>query len=303
MDDDTHNFYFMINPYFPTPKMMDRVSKNLPHLIRYYPSNQKIISGKIKKIEKTNLPLIAVNGSCEAIRIMLRQNCKKKLVMVPNFNEWEITDHIPIAYNASTREIMDSIQKNEIEMVCISNPNNPTGFFREDIQKLVDTFPRVKFAIDISFIDFVNKTIPPYPKGNNVILIKSLGKNYGICGLRLGYIASEDETYIKSLLPSIPIWNINSITEFLLDLILENADAYESSRKKIIQGTHKMIEILKEFPFLQVFPSKANFVMIHTMRELNFNIKNCANKTGLDQHYYRVAYNKNYKDLRNLISQ
>ncbi len=114
MDDDTHNFYFMINPYFPTPGMMARVSKNLPHLIRYYPSNQKVIAEKIKKIEKTNLPLIAVNGSCEAIRIMLRQNRKKKLVMVPNFNEWEITDHIPIAYNASTRDIMYSIHKNEI---------------------------------------------------------------------------------------------------------------------------------------------------------------------------------------------
>lgn len=302
MSDDTHNFYFMINPYFPLPGMMSKISENLSHLIRYYPSSQEVIAEKIKKIEKIDLPLIAVNGSCEAIRVMLQHDCGKKLVTVPNFNEWEIQDHIPISYDATTREIMDSIEKNNIDLVCICNPNNPTGFYRDDIQTLIDAFPRVKFAIDISFIDFVDKDIPVYPRGKNLILIKSLGKNYGVCGLRIGYIASEDEEYIKNLLSFIPIWNINSITEFLLDLILEELDAYESSRIKIIQGTGRMMEILKSFPFLKVFPTKANFIMIHTMRHLKFNLKNCANKTGLDKHYYRVAYNKNYKDLKNLIS-
>ncbi|MCP4120071.1 MAG: histidinol-phosphate aminotransferase family protein [Desulfobacteraceae bacterium] len=302
MDDDTRNFYFMINPYFPTPGMMARVSENLPHLIRYYPSNQEVIAGKIKQVEKIDLPLIAVNGSCEAIRVLLQHTPGRKLVTVPNFNEWEITEHLPMAYDASTREIMDAIRENHIEMVCICNPNNPTGFYRDDIQALVDAFPKVKFAIDISFIDFVDETIPPFPKGNNVILIKSLGKNYGVCGLRLGYIASADEELIAALAPAIPIWNINSITEFLLDLILENREAYESSRIKIIHGTARMVEILKQFPFLKVFPTKANFAMIHTLKPMEFNLKNCANKTGLDQNYYRVAYNKNYEALNHLIT-
>lgn len=301
MDDDTHNFYFMINPYFPTPGMMKTIGDNLAHLIRYYPSNQKVISEKIKKVENIDLPVIAVNGSCEAIRIMLQQHPGKKLVTVPNFNEWEITDHIPIAHDASTGEIMDAIKQNNIDLVCISNPNNPTGYFRHDLQALVDAFPKVRFAIDISFIDFVSETIPDYPKGKNVVLIKSLGKNYGICGVRLGYIATEDENYIKNLLPLIPIWNINSITEFLLDLIWDHMEDYEASRIKIIHGTREMTEILKQFPSLKVFPSQANFVMIHSKKELKFNLKNCANKTGLDRHYYRVAYNKNYKDLKELI--
>ncbi len=302
MDDDTHNFYFMINPYFPSPGMMTKISENLPHLIRYYPSNQEVIAGKIKNVEKIDLPLLAVNGSCEAIRILLQQTPGRKLVTVPNFNEWEITEHLPIAYDATTQEIMDAIEKNHIDLVCICNPNNPTGFYRDDIQALVDAFPKVKFAIDISFIDFVDETIPACPKGKNVILIKSLGKNYGICGLRLGYIASEDEAFIETLAPFIPIWNINSITEYLLDLILENAEAYDSSRIKIIQGTARMIALLEQFEFLKVFPSKANFAMIHTLKPLKFNLKNCANKTGLDQHYYRVAYNNNYEALRDLIT-
>lgn len=301
MKEDIHNFYFMINPYFPTKEMIRQVKKNLPHLIRYYPSSQEMIAEKIKQLEPVDMPLIAVNGSSEAIRVLLLHFQGRVLVTVPNFNEWEIADHHPIAYNASTSEIMASIRENRIDLVCISNPNNPTGYFREDIALLAESFPHVRFVIDISFIDFAGETIPAYPKGKNIILVKSLGKNYGVCGLRLGFIASEDEAYLGGLRHFLPIWNINSIAEFFLDLIFENRTAYEASRKKIIRGTARMAKILEEFDFIQVFPTRANFVMIRTVNELKFNVKNCAGKTGLDRQYYRVAYNRHYKALRHLI--
>ena len=303
LTDDTDNFYFMINPYFPTPGMMARVRADLDHLIRYYPSNQRTIAEKIRQIDAVDLPLIAANGSCEAIRILLRRHRGKKLVLVPNFNEWEITDHIPIPHDASTERIAAAIEAGNIDMVCICNPNNPTGFFRTDIQDLADAFPGVRFAVDISFIDFAGETIPAYPAGKNVILVKSLGKNFGICGTRLGYIACEDHSLLDLLEPEFPIWNINSVTECLLDLIRDHAGEYEDSRLRIIRGTRKMAALLAEFPFLRVFPGRANFVMIQTRELLDFNVKNCANKTGLDRTYYRVAYNRNYKILRELIKR
>ena len=112
MADGSSDFYFMINPYFPTPEMIEELSKNLFHLVRYYPSNQKVISQKIKKLENINLPLIGVNGSCEAIRIFLQNYSQKALVTIPNFNEWEITDHVQISYKATIEEIRETIRKN-----------------------------------------------------------------------------------------------------------------------------------------------------------------------------------------------
>lgn len=301
MDKGEDNFYFMINPYFPTKKMFKGLNKNLPHLIRYYPSDQKTIAEKIKKLENLDLPLIAVNGSCEAIRIFLQHCSKKALVTIPNFNEWEITDHINIPYNASAEEIRKAIKEHQVDAVCFCNPNNPTGYYREDIEPLAQEFPHVNFAVDISFLDFVDFKIPELPKGKNIILVKSLGKNYGICGIRLGYLASENEQLIKDLLPKFPIWNINSVAEFLIDLIIQNKEAYESSRLRIIKGTKKMYKLLKSFDFLEVYPTKANFVMVKSRKKLDFNVKCCDNKTGLDGTYYRFAYNKNYKKLKELL--
>lgn len=301
MDDDSNNFYFMINPYFPTQEMFTELGSNLPHLIKYYASNQKVISEKIKRLENINLPLIAVNGSCEAIRVFMQNYAKKALVTVPNFNEWEITEHIPIAYNASTDEIRKAIREQEVDTVCFCNPNNPTGYYREDIEQLAAEFPQVKFAVDISFIDFVDKKIPDYPHGKNIVLVKSLGKNYGICGIRLGYIASEDEELIKNMIQKFPIWNINSVAEFLLDMIIKHKDEYEKSRLKIIEGTKKMSKLLKTIPFLKVYSTKGNYVMVRSEKPLNFNVKCCDNKTGLDASYYRFAFNSNYQQLAELL--
>jgi len=302
LQDDSDNFYFMINPYFPTKKMLRELSKNLPHLVRYYSSYQKVIADKIKKLENIDLPLVAVNGSCEAIKIFLQNFSKNALVTVPNFNEWEISNHINIPYNASTEEIRNALKNNlEIDTACFCNPNNPTGYYREDLQTLAQEFPQVRFAIDVSFIDFVANEIPPLPTGKNIILVKSLGKNYGICGLRLGYIASEDEQLISEINKRTPIWNINSINEFMIDRIIENKTDYEKSRRKIIAGTKKMAKLLKTFDFLEVYPTKANFILVKSQKPLTFNVKNCGNKSGIDNTHYRFAYNKNYQKLKELL--
>lgn len=301
MENDENNFYFMINPFFPTDAMMKTVGRHLPHLIRYYPSGAAEIAGKIRAVEKINRPLIPVNGSCEAIRVLLFNHPGKKLVLVPNFNEWEIRSHHRLPHDAPTPSISETIEKEGIELVCICNPNNPTGFFRTDIQDLADAHPKVQFAVDISFIDFVHESIPARPKGPNVILVKSLGKNYGMCGLRLGYMACESRAFIQHLRPFFPIWNINSITEFMLDLIQDETDAYEDSRIRIIRGTREMQALLETLPTLTVYPTRANFVMVRSDEPLQFNVKNCSNKTGLDERYYRVAFNKHFHNLKQLI--
>lgn len=301
MDDDQDNYYFMINPYFPTQEMFAEIAANLPHLIRYYSSNQKTISEKIKKLENISRPLIAVNGSCEAIRIFLQHFTKKVLVTVPNFNEWEIVDHIKIPYNATTEEIRAAIITHQVDTVCFCNPNNPTGYYRDDIQQLAEEFPGVNFAIDISFIDFVDEIIPELPHGRNIILIKSLGKNYGICGIRLGYIASENEQLIQKMIPLVPIWNINAVSEFLIDQIARHKEEYEQSRLKILEGTRQMYQLLKSIPGLEVYPTKANFIFVKSDRTFNFNVKSCANKSGLVGSYYRFAYNPRYERLRELL--
>ena len=92
------------------------------------------------------------------------------------------------------------------------------------------------------------------------------------------------------------------MTEALIDLLLDHKEEYEQSRIRIIQGTRKMVDLLKQIPYLKVFPTKANFVMVQSTKPItHFNVKSCDNKTGLDGTYYRVAYNENYERLKELL--
>ncbi len=302
MKEDDCNFYFMINPYFPTKRIIKRLNGEMENLLKYYPSNQKVISEKIRRLEGIDIPLIAVNGSCEAIRIFMQNFTKLSLVTVPNFNEFEISDHIPIKYDSTAEEIREAIKKHGVDTVVFCNPNNPTGYYREDIQELASEFSNVRFVVDISFLDFAGIEVPKAPTGKNIVLVKSLGKAYGICGIRLGYIASEDGELIKAILKKVPIWNVNSVCEALIGLITDNKKDYEESRKKIIRGTNEMYNLLKGFSSLKVYPTRANFIMVKSEKPLKFNVKCCGNKTGLDSSYYRIAYNKDYKMLKDLIA-
>ena len=296
-----NDFFFMINPYFPTDNMIKELNKNMKHLIMHYPSHQKIISDKVRRLENVDRPLIAVNGSCEAIKVFMQNFSKKALILSPNFGEWYITDHINVPYNISTYDLLKAIDKYKVDTVCICNPNNPTGIYRGDIELLAAQYPDINFAIDISFLDFVDYKMPSLPKGKNIILVKSLGKNYGLCGLRLGYIATENKKIIDRLWELLPIWNINSIAEFMIDLIQKNKKEYEKSRIKIIEGTRKMRDFLKTIPGIEVYPTYANYVMIKSDKDFNFNIKRLDNKKELGKRYYRIAYRPNYKVLRRLL--
>lgn len=291
------DFFFMINPFFPTKSMISELNKNMHHLIMHYPSWEQTISKKIQKLENVKIPLIATNGSCEAIKVFL-QNCSKRaLVLVPTFDEWLITNHVTLPYNASAEEIKASIHSNKVDTVCICNPNNPTGYYRIDIEQMARDSPKTIFAIDISFLDFVSMKKQPIPLGKNIILVKSLGKNYGICGLRLGYIASEDEKIMSMMEKRLPIWNINSIAEKMVDLIQKNKVDYETSRIQIIEGTCNMYRFLKSFNHLKVYPSCANFIMVYSKKGIKCNIKNLKHKKGLGPGYYRIAYRPNFIKL------
>ena len=78
---------------------------------------------------------------------------------------------------------------------------------------------------DESFADFysdqeislINK--PDLFKFENLIILKSLGKTYGIAGIRLGLLFNKKYENIFKWRSYLPIWNINSFSEVFLDLL------------------------------------------------------------------------------------
>ena len=53
---------------------------------------------------------------------------------------------------------------------------------------------------------------------DNLIVVKSISKSYGVPGLRLGVLASSNTDYINLIKKTNAIWNINSFGEYYLQI-------------------------------------------------------------------------------------
>lgn len=97
-------------------------------------------------------------------------------------------------YRADVDLILDAVTK-KTKIVYLANPNNPTGthISREEIERLIKTLPKnVLLVLDCAYCEFVEDE--NYSDGmefvlkyDNVIVLRTFSKIYGLAALRLGW--------------------------------------------------------------------------------------------------------------------
>jgi len=140
-------------------------------------------------------------------------------------------------------------------------------------------------------------------KYDNLFIIKSMSKDFGIAGLRCGYVLMNDK-HVSNFLSNGFLWNINGIAEYFFNLYSNDEFQleYEKCRKRYITETVFFLNQLKELKNINILPSKANFVLVEllnglTSEDVSLNllirhgvyVRNCSDKIGLDGQYIRIA--------------
>ena len=114
---------------------------------------------------------------------------------------------------------------------------------------------------------------------------------------------------------NLSIWNINSFGEFFLQIIEKYLDEYRVGCAKLAAERNRNICELKQFKYLTVYPSAANYILCrvdqpHNSHELTIRlwksakilIKDCSGKKGFDgENYIRLAV-KSTEDNNALIA-
>ena len=182
----------------------------------------------------------------------------------------------------------------------------------ETIHRLLSELKGVKnFILDESFIHFAyeneyydlktaSNLVYKFP---NLILIKSMSKDFGIAGIRAGY-AVMNAKRVQQLLLNGFLWNSNGLSEYFFRLYTrdEFLKEYELVRVKYIKETQEFIQKLNQIPKIKVYPSKANFALIEilngqTSDDFVFNmliehgiyLRTCSDKIGLTGEFIRLA--------------
>ena len=287
--DNLLDYCYLVNPYYPTRNLLNKMNSFSSQLIAQYPSGQNVncicASRIFNDVDVDHL--VVGNGAAELISILgqiavSNKGLKRMLLPESAFNEYarcfeglELNKFSMAKdnYSYNLSDLKAALSDNDI--LCIVNPDNPTGAFIEkhDILALLNEAKKQKKIIifDESFIDFAepdkrytlisDDILEAYP---NLIVIKSISKSYGVPGVRLGVLASSDKNLVCEIKQKLPVWNINSYGEYFLQIAnLYKAD-YANSCDKIAEERLRMIEELKRIlpRGCKIYPSEANFIML-----------------------------------------
>ncbi|MFI5587604.1 pyridoxal phosphate-dependent aminotransferase [Amycolatopsis sp. NPDC051758] len=321
--DDLADFCIPCNPYFPTDAMFGELERNLRTILKFYPSDAGTITAQLAHVLRLNPSTISLaNGSTELITWIDRLLVDSSVaVPIPTFGRW--TDQpletgkrvdmflLKEANNFELRvdEYIEFIKRRGSRVAVLCNPNNPDGGYlpRREVIRFMDALEDLDLVvIDESFIDFVEAEMNPSVAAEavvrpNVIVLKSLGKNFGLHGIRFGYQVSNP-ALTRKLSAALPKWNLNSLAETVIFMLAGHRAEYEDSLKKLALDRFMMNSQLAQFPELTVFPSQANFLLVklpgavdgaelcdYLLAEHHLLVRQCGNKIGMTSQFMRFG--------------
>lgn len=325
---------FLSNPY-ATELFLSALDRDLTlnkkkirDILEFYPSQNHTLAQQIAAFAGVSENNVFVcNGATEGIKaifdhLLTRGNL---LLPIPTFSPYyefasdELTvTHFPLKkeeqYLFNPESIREAVRKSGANHLCLISPNNPNGTFLaypQLIQLLTDLSDLDTIILDESFSHFALKDdeldqniyyrlINDFP---NLIIVKSMSKDFGVAGIRAGYLISS-ERMIASINPKNYLWNINGFGEYFFDLYL-NADfqkLYRRERLRYNNELEKFSRNLDQLPGIKVYPGNANFFLVELLNgssaddvffKLLFHhgvyVRTCYDKIGLDGEFLRIA--------------
>ena len=322
--DNLLDYCYLVNPYYPPQAMLDKMNYFSHELMMNYPSGMKtqtINAGRLFNDTDEKYFLVG-NGAAELINCLGKTFAGKMLISKTSFNEYyRCFDNVEFDVfdmkNNDYKFDLDLIYKkiDEDDIICIVNPDNPTGAFieKEDIIKILDRAKELnkRVIFDESFIDFANKDIrytlidnevlDRYP---NLVVIKSISKSYGIPGLRLGVMATSDYELLADIKKKMAVWNINSYGEYFLQIANLFKKDYVRACDQITDLRKGFTRDLRKIKNLKVYDSQANYVLCYLngidstdvaieLLDDDIFIKDLKTKSAFkDENYIRLAIRK-----------
>ena len=246
-----------------------------------YPDPQQVKVKAILAEQKGVNPnqILLGNGSDEALDLLFRAFCEPNkdnvIAISPSYGMYQVLANLnavtykksllePETFNLDVSDILSKVDENT-KMIFLCSPNNPTGQLipENQILEIVEKFNGL-VVIDEAYIDFSsaeswNKKLELY---NNIVVIQTLSKAYGLAAIRLGIVYANPE--IIAVLNKIkPPYNINALTQQkAIEVVIDknytkNITNLNSEQKNVL------FEALVQLNYVEkVYPTDANFILI-----------------------------------------
>ena len=330
------DYCYLVNPYFPSPRLKDELRANFDTLLTEYPSGMyvnSLLAGKCFGVRQDYV--VPGNGAAELIKSIMGRLEGKLGVIYPTFEEYpnrRVKDTLEIFvpqtedFHYTADDVIGYFSEHRPDSLLLINPDNPSGNYipYKDVLRLAEWCNNegVRLVVDESFVDFSsefphntllrNDLLERFP---DMIVVKSISKSFGVPGLRLGIMASADTELIAFVKKDVSIWNLNSFAEFFMQIYTKHEGDYRKAAEKFGNERGRFYEDLRSIPYLKVYPSEANYFLCEVMppynshnlavtllKNHNILIKDCSGKKAFaGRNCIRLAV-RNRQDNERLVS-
>ncbi|MGI5921231.1 MAG: threonine-phosphate decarboxylase CobD [Syntrophomonadaceae bacterium] len=273
------------------------------------------------------------NGAADLIyRLVWAQKPKKAMVLAPTFAEYEEAlntvscqvVHYELRAEKSFRidenflEVLSQI--NDLDMLFLCNPNNPTGqlISRKMILQILKCCRALDIlcVIDECFNDFLEEpqeySAREYlQEYDNLLILKAFTKIYAMAGIRLGHCISSNEKLIDDLTKAGQPWSVSAVAQIAGIQAMREKEYIKRTKALVSRERAYLVRSLENLG-IKVIASSANYIFVKwpfntrkPLHEMLFEkgilIRNCDNYYGLSPGYYRIGIRK-HEDNAALIA-
>ena len=285
-----------------TSRILATVSREV---LYSYPENVNLYKKLADHLHLDPSNLLLTAGSDGAIRSAFEAYISPGDVVIhtqPTFAMYSVysrmygADAQPVEYlpssdgpKLSEERIIDAVKKKHPKMVCLPNPDSPTGtvLTKKELRAIVAAAGEVGalILVDEAYYPFHKETIIQWVKEYpHLVVARSTGKAWGLAGLRIGYAAANSEV-TKILHKVRPMYEVNTIAVTMMEKMLDYHDEMLASVRRLEEGKQLFIKEMRSLGF-RVLDCHGNFVHVsfgNYEEEIHLELSSLV--------YYRRSFN------------
>lgn len=219
------------------------------------------------------------NGSDDVLDAIVHgflDNSSELITAEPTFSMYEFLTKIIGAkyvvtlidenFEVNSKEIISNITDNT-KVIILSSPNNPTGnqFSSEKLRAIIENTDRI-VVIDEAYVDFAEYNLLKWiNKYDNLIIVRTFSKSWGLAGLRVGYAAANEEiiSFLKNVQKP---YSLNIIGQAIIPIIIKDIGYIEKIINKIKTERKWLESAYKTVANLKYYPSVTNFFLLRILK-------------------------------------
>ncbi|HEY3084262.1 MAG TPA: histidinol-phosphate transaminase [Candidatus Dormibacteraeota bacterium] len=285
------------SPLPPSPKVIEAIKDAATDSLRLYPSpTARPAREAIARHFGLDVSQVTVgNGGDELIEMCFRAFAgggDRVAYPTPTYPLLEplcrIHEAVPSTHPTEQfAELPPSLGPDPAPLKFIVNPNSPTGalFDAGDVEAAVAASSGV-VAIDEAYVDFAPRScLSLLERHDNVLLLRTFSKSYGLAGLRIGFALGSKEL-IETMDAVKDSYNVDRLAIAAAVAAIEDEAHHRRLVDEVVRNRSELASQLQKLGF-EIVPSAANFVFARPPKPAAEVVAALRERKILVRHYDR----------------